>query len=144
MFSVQPNDGGVSKANSQPLRVTSTPLTEKGVFWNDNLKHVTIASAKADTMKVNPTKHVPKTTTTQEPIAKNLSIYPKNTEKDSGYGDTNCKRAENISVFAKIFEHWMELAKKENIEYFLTCDTFLGAYRNGDMIPNDWDMDVFQ
>ena len=142
LFSVQPNGGGFSKANSQPLRITSTSIREKDVIWNDNLKHVTIASANADTMKGYPTKHVPQTTTTHELSTKNLSIYPKSSEKYSGYGDMNCKRNQNRSVFAKIFEHWIELAKKENIEYFLTCGTLLGVYRNGDLIPDDRDMDV--
>ena len=47
------------------------------------------------------------------------------------------------SDFRRIFEHWVMLAEKHNIPYVLACGSLLGQYRTQDIIPWDWDIDVY-
>ena len=69
-------------------------------------------------------------------------IYPKKSGNNSIYGDRNCPGNKYRNILAKLFERWKALAKRENVDYLLTCGTLLGSYRNGDLIPYDNDMDV--
>ena len=69
-------------------------------------------------------------------------IYPNYTSNFSMYGDGSCRTNKDRNIIAKLFEKWIEIAKRENIEYFLTCGSLLGSYRNGNLIPYDSDMDV--
>ena len=69
-------------------------------------------------------------------------IYPNDTNDFSMYGDENCPTNKDRNILAKIFEKWIEITKRQNIEYFLTCGSLLGSYRNGNIIPHDTDIDV--
>lgn len=60
----------------------------------------------------------------------------------SNYGDGSCRRSKYVKRFYKIFKDWVVLAKEHNIKYFLTDGTLLGAWRNGDFIPRDRDLDI--
>ena len=118
------------------------PKTTKAQDTIGILKRVSTGNFKTDNLKVHPTTQVPQTTASQEHKTKHLNIYPKNDGTYLGYGETNCRRARDKNVFAKLFEHWVNLAKIEKIEYFLSCGTLLGSLRNGDIIPHDTDIDV--
>ena len=69
-------------------------------------------------------------------------IYPNNTKDFSVYGDESCALNKDRNILAKLFEKWIDIARRENIEYFLTCGSLLGAYRNGNLIPYDSDLDL--
>ena len=58
------------------------------------------------------------------------------------YGDNTCGDNPNRNILTKIFKRWIEIATKNNITYFLTCGTLLGAWRNADVIPYDTDLDI--
>ena len=58
------------------------------------------------------------------------------------YGDNTCGDNPNRDVLHAIFKRWVEIAEINNITYFLTTGTLLGAWRNEDIIPYDRDIDV--
>ena len=117
------------------------PTATKAQDTTGILKRIRTGNFKTDDLNVHLTTKVLQTTS-QEHKTKHLNIYPKNDGTYLGYGETNCKRARDKNVFARLFEHWVNLAKKEKIEYFLSCGTLLGSLRNGDIIPHDSDIDV--
>ncbi|XP_028402196.1 uncharacterized protein LOC114525172 [Dendronephthya gigantea] len=62
--------------------------------------------------------------------------------QDSYYGK-GCKTNLYRSRLKIIFNVWREMAKRRNItRYFIAYGSFLGAVRNGDVIPYDSDIDV--
>jgi len=69
-------------------------------------------------------------------------VYPNNTEDFSLYGDESCPLNKDRNILAKLFEKWIDIAHRENIDYFLTCGSLLGSYRNGNLIPYDSDVDL--
>lgn len=68
--------------------------------------------------------------------------YPIYNGDSTVYGDEGCPSNGDKNILAKLFEKWVEIAKTERIEYFLTCGTLLGSYRNADFIPYDSDLDI--
>eukprot|EP00794_Sanderia_malayensis_P007914 gene7914-8769_t len=68
--------------------------------------------------------------------------YMKNIGNHTIYGDANCGGNPDRNVLNKIFTRWKIMAKESGLEYFLSCGTLLGSFRNGDLIPHDTDMDV--
>lgn len=70
------------------------------------------------------------------------SVYPTTSSNFSMYGDGSCPHHKYRKIYAKLFEKWMEIAKAEELEYFLACGTLLGSMRNGNLIPYDGDMDI--
>ena len=60
----------------------------------------------------------------------------------SYYGDNTCPPNKYRWKLKKILRRWDNIAKKNNITYSLTCGTLLGAWRTGDLVPLDADLDV--
>ena len=59
------------------------------------------------------------------------------------YGQFGCKEKTFFKNQLKVlFTSWIDLTLKHNISYTLFAGSLLGAIRNGDMIPYDYDMDV--
>lgn len=58
------------------------------------------------------------------------------------YGDNTCPDNPNRAILLEIFQRWVKLAAQNNITYFITTGTLLGAWRNEDIIPYDRDVDV--
>ena len=58
------------------------------------------------------------------------------------YGEKNCRKLHNTKVSTSLLRKWKELVSKYNIRYFLDSGSLLGAWRNGDFIPYDQDIDV--
>ena len=60
----------------------------------------------------------------------------------SDYGDGTCENKYNHSRLKCILQYWKDLAACHNITWFLTYGALIGAWRNGDIIPYDTDMDI--
>ena len=60
----------------------------------------------------------------------------------SDYGDGTCPENNQLGLLTDIFREWDSIAKKQNISYFLTCGSLLGAWRNGTLVPKDSDLDI--
>ena len=63
-------------------------------------------------------------------------------ENHSDYGDSSCGGYHDRKTYKKIMKKWIEIAKTNNIKYFLLAGTLLGALRNQDVIPYDQDLDI--
>ena len=87
-------------------------------------------------------QEIPKPDTLQIVDRSEDDVYPKSNGNFTMYGDGNCGTNKAAPVLEKLFKAWIKLAAKEKIEFFLTCGTLLGAFRNGDLIPHDTDMDI--
>ena len=62
--------------------------------------------------------------------------------QDSYYGE-GCKTNLYRSRLKIIFGVWKEIARRRNItQYFIAYGSFIGAVRNGDIVPYDSDIDV--
>ena len=59
-----------------------------------------------------------------------------------GYGDGTCPPAHNRRVLRTILQRWINVAAEHNITWFLTYGSLIGAWRDGDLIPWDTDMDI--
>ncbi|XP_066920409.1 uncharacterized protein [Clytia hemisphaerica] len=55
---------------------------------------------------------------------------------------TGCPRNVYYKEFKEMLRFWMNIAKKLKIRYFLTDGSLLGAWRDGDIIPYDFDLDI--
>lgn len=64
------------------------------------------------------------------------------THKFSDYGDKTCGDNPHKKRLKELFVKWSEIASQLNISYFISTGTLLGAWRNGDLIPYDTDVDV--
>ena len=64
------------------------------------------------------------------------------THKFSDYGDQTCGDNPNKKRLKELFLKWSEIASQLNISYFISTGTLLGAWRNGELIPYDTDVDV--
>jgi len=60
----------------------------------------------------------------------------------SDYGDNTCPENKHAAYLKTILKRWDEISLAQNIPYFLTCGTLLGAWRTGDLVPLDRDLDV--
>ena len=58
------------------------------------------------------------------------------------YGEENCRKLHNPEVSKNLLQKWKELVNEYNIRYFLDSGSLLGAWRDGDFIPYDQDIDV--
>ena len=58
------------------------------------------------------------------------------------YGDNTCPKSEYEDDLKKILARWDRIARAQNVTYFLTCGTLLGAWRTGGLVPLDKDMDI--
>ena len=131
ILKLQQHKGGEIWNSAQTHDINYLPTKDETAVWNDELKSVTTDDIQTANMEAYPSKKL------------DLNIYPKTDEKYSGYGDiSSCKKNPDRFTLGKLFEYWRKLADRENIEYFLTCGTLLGAYRNGDIMPYDTDIDI--
>lgn len=62
--------------------------------------------------------------------------------RHNDYGDNTCSDNPDREILHTILQRWVQMARKNNISYFLTTGTLLGAWRDGDIIPYDRDLDV--
>ena len=58
------------------------------------------------------------------------------------YGDGSCPENSYLGLLTDIFREWDSIAKQNNISYFLTCGSLLGAWRNEKTVPKDTDLDI--
>ena len=58
------------------------------------------------------------------------------------YGDGSCPENSYLGLLTDIFREWDSIAKQNNISYFLTCGSLLGAWRNETTVPKDTDLDT--
>lgn len=79
-------------------------------------------------------------TTTAAPVVKWIDTTEG--KKYSDYGDGTCDDNSHRKTLTTIFKKWIEITAALEIPYFLSCGTLLGAWRNGDVIPYDTDIDV--
>ena len=63
------------------------------------------------------------------------------THKFSDYGDKTCGDNPNKKRLKELFLKWSEIASQLNISDFISTGTVLGAWRNGELIPYDTDVD---
>lgn len=61
----------------------------------------------------------------------------------SNYGDNTCGDSEHKETLSVIFQRWIDITKKLNTPYMLTCGSLLGAWRDQDIVPGDTDMDIY-
>ena len=64
------------------------------------------------------------------------------TGHESLYGDSTCGDNPHRLTLHRLFSHWVNMSSQNNVTYFLTCGSLLGAWRNSDIIPYDRDVDV--
>ena len=68
--------------------------------------------------------------------------FPDNRSK-SVYGDFGCNEKTFFKNQVKeLLTKWIGIAKEYNISYALFAGSLLGAVRNADMVPYDYDMDI--
>ena len=60
----------------------------------------------------------------------------------SNYGDGTCSDNVNRQKLRDLLKRWIETATAHNVKYFLHGGSLLGAWRNGDVIPHDTDLDI--
>ena len=60
----------------------------------------------------------------------------------SDYGDGTCPTDQYRETFKELFVKWTIISKEFEVPYFLNFGTLLGAWRNGDLIPTDSDIDL--
>ena len=61
----------------------------------------------------------------------------------SNYGDGSCSEDSIMrETLRRIFLKWTSIANQYKVPYFLNYGTLLGAWRNGDIIPGDTDIDL--
>ena len=60
----------------------------------------------------------------------------------SDYGDGTCGENPHKAKLAELLKRWIEIAKLHDVKYFLHGGSLLGAWRNGDVIPHDTDLDI--
>ncbi|XP_066933727.1 uncharacterized protein [Clytia hemisphaerica] len=60
----------------------------------------------------------------------------------SNYGDGTCAESGYGRELKKIFIEWIKITKVYKVLYFLNFGTLLGAWRAGDLIPTDSDIDL--
>ena len=70
------------------------------------------------------------------------SVLCREGKKYSYYGDGSCRKRANRKRLVEILTRWMDIAEELNITYMLTYGSLLGAWRNGEVIPYDTDMDI--
>ena len=54
----------------------------------------------------------------------------------------NCPEDESHKELKRLFDLWIQMANLLNVSYALTHGTLLGAWRDGEMIPYDSDLDI--
>ena len=59
------------------------------------------------------------------------------------YGDGTCQDNKWRTQYKKIMERWVNMTTAYNIDYMMTAGSLLGIWRNEDLIPWDYDLDVF-
>ena len=60
----------------------------------------------------------------------------------SDYGDGTCPENNYRSSLKELFTKWSKISRQFDVPYFLNFGSLLGAWRNGDLIPNDSDIDI--
>lgn len=59
------------------------------------------------------------------------------------YGDGTCHKRTDTVRLREILQRWIETATRHNITYMLTYGSLLAAWRDGDVIPWDTDLDIY-
>ena len=73
-----------------------------------------------------------------------LQLKRDQTGNSSVYGDSNCRGNSLLYNLQKeLLLEWVKIASENDIEYFIFAGALLGIVRNGDMIPWDFDIDVY-
>ncbi|XP_028416777.1 uncharacterized protein LOC114540985 [Dendronephthya gigantea] len=103
--------------------------------------HQIINKTKLLTIELPPNNHETQLNSTARKMLKRKEDHFQQAQ-DSYYGK-GCKTSLYRSRLKIIFNVWREIAKRRNItRYFIAFGSFLGAVRNGDVIPYDSDIDV--
>ena len=55
---------------------------------------------------------------------------------------TSCPENLLYEGLRKLLQSWIKIAEEQKIRYFLTDGSLLGAWRDGDQIPYDYDLDI--
>ena len=61
----------------------------------------------------------------------------------ANYGDESCIKRADQDMMRFLFRSWIALAEHLDVTYSLNHGSLLGAWRNGQMVPYDTDIDLF-
>lgn len=65
-----------------------------------------------------------------------------NDSKYFDYGESGCSVGSTHATLKELFKAWVELTSSLNVSYALTHGSLLGAWRDGNLVPYDADLDV--
>lgn len=68
-------------------------------------------------------------------------IDPSEGSKYSNYGDGSCINSRR-SALTEVLKYWVDFTEKHGITYYLAYGSLLGAWRDGDIVRYDSDIDV--
>ena len=64
------------------------------------------------------------------------------TSEERFYGNESCPPNPHTKSFKSMFMKWKELAERLSIPFFLSAGSLIAAWRDGELIPYDYDIDV--
>ena len=98
------------------------------------LKNITTFSSSQEIFTTVKTKLFHKTEK-QKPLEWLDLVAP--SKNYSNYGDNSCGRNKYRLRYMKLMKRWVAIAETNNITYYLTTGSLLGAWRDQDLIPYD-------
>lgn len=120
------------------IKKSSKIIQDGGIYIHGKYKAL-VEYAKAALNKLNPEgSWTPATVPRMVPNPEAMEVCQNHT-----YGDGTCPVRTDVPRLKEILAKWIDIATKNNITYFITWGSLLGAWRDGHVMPWDTDLDVY-